>query len=101
LKGIREIDAGLVGDADDHKHHIRKFIRQRGLMIFAIMIYDRGMERFPAGSFEALVPEYAGHDPGDLADLFDQLGEVGQLGEVADPEGANPGIHHGLVGLDA
>ena len=82
-EGVGEIDAGLIGEADQDKENIGHFITEALVEVAGL---------------GALVAVGAGEEAGEFADLFNELGQVGQLGEIADADRGNPGVD-GLLGF--
>lgn len=68
FKGRCQVDAGLIGDADQHEHNVRQFIAQ---------------VRFGGAGFETLFSIAARHDPRNFSHLFNQLSQIGKFREIS------------------
>jgi hypothetical protein len=84
-----QINAGLVGEAGQHKKHVGHFIGQ---------VLVRGEGHF--GAFEGLFSVQAGHQAGHLPYFFHEDGGIGEFAVVTDADGFHPFVHHLLVLAD-
>ena len=78
LEGGGQVDAGLVGQADEDEEDVGELFAQLAPFV---------------GRLEALVAVEPRHEPGYLADLLDQDGQVGQLRVVAHADGLDPVVY--------
>ena len=76
LDGGGEVDAGLVGKADEHPKDIRHFLGK--------VVALAGLER--------LFAVFTRHDTGEFADFLHEDGGVGEFVEVADAVLLNPSV---------
>ena len=75
LEGFRQIDVGLIRDADQHKQDVCQFVFERNLFV---------------GVLKTLFPVSPRHDSGNFADFFDQLSQIRQLRKVSHANVLNP-----------
>ena len=81
LEGRTQINAGLVGQADEDKEDVGHFVGQ----------IIRGIRRF-----ETLVAIQPGHQTGHFTDFFHENGRIGQLRVITDTHRSDPFIYSGL-----
>lgn len=81
LHRFRQVDAGLVGDADQYEQHVSELVRQ-------FLSFIRW--------FPGLLSIGPGHDSGHFTDFFHQDGHVGQFIEVSDTVGSDPVVYKRL-----
>ena len=80
-KSIGEVNASLVGQANQHPKDIGHFVAEVAVLV-----------RF----LEGLLAVCAGDDAGQFADFFGEQGHVGQFVEITHAVGLNPFIDGGL-----
>lgn len=81
LKSFRQVNAGLIRQANDYPEYIGQFIAQ----VFVFV-------RFLFGLF----PVAPGNDAGYFTNLFGQLRHIGQLVEIPNANGLYPVVDGGL-----
>ena len=79
FKGGSQVNAGLIGQTQQHPKDIAQLVRQIALRLFS------GLER--------LVAIAASHNAGHLAHLFGEDGHIGQFAEISYPHTLYPGIN--------
>ena len=81
LKGLRQVDACLIGKGGEDPQDVGHLVGEVGLAVRFLF---------------ALVAVPARHDAGKFAHFFGEDGHVGQLTEIADANGGDPFVHLGL-----
>ena len=81
LKGLGQINAGLIGEGGEDPQDVGHLIGEVGFAIRFLF---------------TLVAVPARHDAGEFAHFFSEDGHVGQFTEIADANGRDPFVHLGL-----